>query len=593
MNRLIPAHRLQAGRGLDPAMATLSEAVADNALLRERVDSLRERLEHQRFQLAVLGQFKRGKSTFINALLGAPLLPIAVVPLTAVPVFISWRSLPLVQVHYADRRPDEELSSDEPHAIRDFLFKFVSEEANPTNRLGVDRVDLFHPAAILANGLVLIDTPGVGSTFRHNTEAALRVLPECDAAFFVISVDPPITEVEIEYLQRIKMKAAKLFFILNKVDYLPLEERSRVIEFVKHTLDQNDLWFPDATIFGVSATEGLDAKQRDDQAGLQASGIAKVERHLSNDLAAQKSRLLDQAVRTKAIDVVSEAMTAVRLQVRALEMPLEELASKSQAFEQTLVSIEGQRRVIRDLLEGERRRLREQLEDRTEELRDAAKSRLTGIVGSPMRQEANLQALSQAMMDIFDAARTEFSASFAGIVDSALNDHQKRIGSVIDDVRRTAGELFNTPFQTGFEPDSFSLGEEPYWVTEKIQMTLLPDASGLIDRIVPDHVRMRRRRTRILRRADELILRNAENLRWAILRGIDETFRRASVRFEERLDNAIATTNGIVQEALDRRRTSGIAASDELDRLQKKGDLLSELRKRFCGPMRDVEDSKP
>jgi GTP-binding protein EngB required for normal cell division len=269
MNKIIPAHRLQTGRGLDPAMATLSEAVADNALLRERVDSLRERLVHQRFQLAVLGQFKRGKSSFINAILGAPLLPIAVVPLTAVPVFISWCSLPLVQVRYADRRPDEQLSSDDPHAIRDFLFRFVSEEANPTNRLGVDRVDLFYPAAILANGIVLIDTPGVGSTFRHNTEAALRVLPECDTAFFVISVDPPITEVEIEYLQRIKVEAAKLLFILNKVDYLHPEERNRVIEFVRHTLEQNDLRASDAAIFSVSATEGLDAKQRDDHARLE------------------------------------------------------------------------------------------------------------------------------------------------------------------------------------------------------------------------------------------------------------------------------------------------------------------------------------
>jgi hypothetical protein len=293
-------------------------------------------------------------------------------------------------------------------------------------------------------------------------------------------------------------------------------------------------------------------------------------------------------VRTKAIDVVSEAEAAVRLQIRALEMPLEELASKSQAFEQTLVSIEGQRRVIRDILEGERRRLREQLEERTKELRDAAKSKLTEMVGAQMRQEENLQPVSQALMEIFDAARQEFSTSFAGIVDSTLNDHQKRIGTVIDDVRRTAGELFNTPFQTGFEPDSFSLGEEPYWVTEKIQTTLLPDPSGLIDRIVPDHVRMRRRGARILRQADELILRNAENLRWAILRGIDETFRRASLRFEQRLDNAIATTNGIVREALDRRRTSGVAASGELDRLQRKGDLLSDLRKRFCGPIRDV-----
>jgi GTPase Era involved in 16S rRNA processing len=104
--------------------------------------------------------------------------------------------------------------------ICNFLFRFVSEEANPKNQLGIDRVELFYPSPLLSPGIVLIDTPGVGSTLRHNTDTALRVLSECDAAMFVISVDPPITELEIEYLQQIKPKAAKLLYVLNKIDYV-------------------------------------------------------------------------------------------------------------------------------------------------------------------------------------------------------------------------------------------------------------------------------------------------------------------------------------------------------------------------------------
>ena len=66
----------------------------------------------------------------------------------------------------------------------------MAEEANPENQLGVERVDLLYPADILANGTVIIDTPGVGSTLQHNTEAAVQVLPKSDAALFVISADP-------------------------------------------------------------------------------------------------------------------------------------------------------------------------------------------------------------------------------------------------------------------------------------------------------------------------------------------------------------------------------------------------------------------
>jgi predicted GTPase len=73
----IRSHGLAAN--LDRAVMALRDVVAENASLIARFDSLRERLRHSQLQLAVLGQFKRGKSTFINALLGAPLLPIAVV----------------------------------------------------------------------------------------------------------------------------------------------------------------------------------------------------------------------------------------------------------------------------------------------------------------------------------------------------------------------------------------------------------------------------------------------------------------------------------------------------------------------------------
>jgi predicted GTPase len=265
---------------LDRVRAALRDPVVDNSSLAAWLDSLSERLLHSRLHLAVLGQFKRGKSTFINALLGAPLLPAAVVPLTAVPIFISWRPAASVSVRFRNGRLAEELSADDPKAIREFLFSFVAEEANPENRLGVDRVDLFYPAPILSDGTVLIDTPGVGSTFRHNTEAALRVLPECDAVLFVVSTDPPITEAELEYLRRFESKAAKIVFVLNKIDYLRAKERGRMADFLRNTLDKHGFWARDATIFSVSARDGLEAKERGDATEWQRSGMAGVETYL-------------------------------------------------------------------------------------------------------------------------------------------------------------------------------------------------------------------------------------------------------------------------------------------------------------------------
>lgn len=149
---------------IDAGAHCLMEAWPDGHPSLSVLHTLRERLQEARLQIAILGQFKRGKSTFINALLRAPLLPSAVVPATAVPTFIAWGPEPHIRVSYQDSRPSEDFSPPDPAAIRAELDQWVTEEGNPVNRRKVRRVDLSFPADVLRDGMVVIDTPGVGST---------------------------------------------------------------------------------------------------------------------------------------------------------------------------------------------------------------------------------------------------------------------------------------------------------------------------------------------------------------------------------------------------------------------------------------------
>jgi signal recognition particle receptor subunit beta len=418
---------------LDQAAIMLGSFIPVESALLARLRDLRERLEHERLQLAVLGQFKRGKSTFLNALLGAPVLPMGVVPLTAVSTFIAWHPRPLVRVRFRDGRPLEQCTAHQPDAIRDFLFGFVAEEANPKNCLGVDRVELFYPASILEGGTVLIDTPGVGSTHRHNTDAALQLIPECDAVLFVISADPPITEVEVDYLRRLRSKTARIFFIVNKADYLTPEEQQSVADFLRTVL-REALLDATAPIFSVSARNGLTAKQTNDRNKLQKSGIAAVENHLVHYLATEKVRLLEHAVRRKTADILSQAMAEADLHIQALKMPLAELASKGRAFEQALRSIEEQRRITRDLLAGEKRRLLDNLESSVQALRNEASSKLAGWIDERFAgmataawEGATQSALSARMEAIFEAARDQLVSAFSADASTALSICQRRI----------------------------------------------------------------------------------------------------------------------------------------------------------------------
>jgi hypothetical protein len=580
-NRPVDHHFVPAARqDLEPALRALARLVQDDPVALERVTVLSERLRSETFHLAVLGQFKRGKSTLINALLGAPLLPVAVVPLTAVPIFVSWGARPQVSVSFS-HRATEELATADPQRIRDFLFSFVTEEANPKNGLGVKRVDLVYPAALLSSGIVLIDTPGVGSTYRHNTETAFQVLSECDAALFVISVDPPITEIELGFLKNIRSKTAKTLFALNKIDYLEPNQRAQVAGFLRRTLADNDLWDEQSSVFSLSAQKGLEAKQNGDRGAVASSGLSGLEDYLTGVLSAQKGILLRAAVQTKAGRILSERIAALNLRIRALELPLDDLVSRSTAFQKALDLIHEQREITRDILDGDRRRLRQELEDRIERLRMTARPRLHGtaaqIADAPQAQDA----ASHTIVELFETARRDFLDVFTRRFEAALQRHQRRISELINHVRRTAGSLFQASFPAWSVFEGFEFGADPYWVTEKLQTGIIPVSFGFFDRFLPSALGQRRRTARILENLEEIALRNAENLRWAVLRGIDESFLRADRYFEAQIGEAVATTNDVIVEAVARRQSASSAAESELRELTTKAALLGALEACF------------
>jgi GTP-binding protein EngB required for normal cell division len=562
------------GGVLDRAESLLESCLDSQSPLLARLSNLRERLVHQRLQIAVLGQFKRGKSTFVNALLGAPLLPSAVVPVTAIPTFITWRAKPLARVSFSDIQKMPEECGGAADQIRDFLYRFVAEEANPQNRLGVAKAELFYPAPILSGGTVLIDTPGVGSTLKHNTDAALRALSECDAALFVIATDPPITEIELDYLDQLRSKVSRIFIIVNKVDTVAAEDRDALVKFLSKVLRERSLLSEEGAIFQVSARDGLAAKLKDDRGGLERSGVTEIEEHLLRYLATEKTQSLEQAIAIKTADLLAQAASMIELRLQALRMPLDELGGKTRAFEDALHSIEEQRRVTGDLLAGDNRRLIEDLEARIEELREKSRSQLAGVIDGSLAgldpsawEETAQREIAVAIETIFEGAREQIARACSTGADAVLSAYQMRTDELIATVRRTAAELFDISFREDIDRDSFALGEDPYWVTEDIGSALIPDPSKLADRLLPIGLRRRHLRARLIRNTDQLIVRNAENLRWAALRGFNETFRNASGHLEERLDDAIDATRSVIEKAAADRRDTAFATDPEISRL--------------------------
>lgn len=134
----------------------------DTGAVDNRLHMIKEQLISNCFNLVILGQFKRGKTTLINSLIGKEILPSSVVPLTSVVTILKYSEEVSCVVSMEDGN-EKKIRIEE-------LPDYVTEKGNPKNIRGVRCARIGYPSPFLEKGILLVDTPGVGSTFLHNTE---------------------------------------------------------------------------------------------------------------------------------------------------------------------------------------------------------------------------------------------------------------------------------------------------------------------------------------------------------------------------------------------------------------------------------------
>ena len=553
----------------------------------KRLRELRERLTAERFHLAVLGQFKRGKSTLINALIGESLLPTSVLPLTSIPTFLSAGPKRVIRVFFLDRKSEEfnDISSNEAAEI---LANYVTEERNPLNKLAVSRVEVEHPAPLLHQGVVVIDTPGIGSTFRHNTDATLNFLPQCDAALFVVSADPPITEVEREFLRAVRDKVAKVCFVMNKIDYLTEREREAAVGFFEKSLKEMGLQH-NGPIFSVSARQGIDARVREEPPVWRKSGLEDLQGYLLDFFSREKSRTLQLALARKALAVVADVSMNINLRRRALQLSQQELEKRVEIFEREIKELEQEKVKMRDLLAGDRKRTAQLLEDLAETLRRDARRYLNRITSgaienkkNPVDREEQAQAqLAEAIPVFFQARLVSFSNEIERTLQEVLLPYEEGLDTLIGTLRSAAAELFDIPYRASASDGRMEKLHKPYWVTQKWSTAISPVPEGFLDRFLPPDLRKRRLQKRLSEEVEMLVTRNVENVRWATLRNLDDAFRRFSSNLEEQLRETAEAIRDATRATRVQRKENKDAVQPEHKRLEQKAAELTNLENSF------------
>ncbi len=549
-----------------------------------KLDDLMARLEKGLLRVAVLGQFKRGKSTLLNALLGAPILPTGVTPVTAIPTFIKSGTKTQAQIVFnGGKQPLLNVAGAD---IPKILEHYISETQNPRNRFDVQSVEIELRSDFLDQGIVLIDTPGVGSTFLHNTRAAEEVLSECDAAIFVVSVDPPVTEVEATYLEQVQKLIPKIFFALNKIDLFNPREQNAAKNFLANVLEEYDFLAKPIRIFCVSAKQGLEAKQNGDVTALAASGVTALELVLAEELAREKHAIVFASGRLRSISLVGELLFQCELAHKALLTPQQDLERKAEVFEGSAAGFESQRRALSDFLSVDKKGLLKELDTETDRIWKAAQKEMRELVGAITARDFDEKEarneITAALSRYFEQALRDIVHLFRTKLTARLAVHQDRAEALIDLVRQTAAKLMEISVDLPRHAEAFETKREPYWAAPAPSVSLHAISANALARFLPSAIREGRRRRQLMADAEMAALSNVSHLDWAIRQNIEDAFRRFEFSLSEQLDRALSATRQAMQLALQRgqARTEEIEADvkESAHAIAALSDVLTELK---------------
>ena len=328
-------------------LAALAGELGANSI-RDEAHELAARVFEGRFYVACVGQFKRGKSTLINALIGRPILPVGFLPVTAVPTVIRFAERTSARVRMNNGSWREIAAAD--------LREYVSQEHNPENAKGVAGVEVFVPSPLLASGMCLLDTPGLGSVFARNTSDTHALVPHVDAALVVAGADPPLAGEELALVEAVAGEERPLIVVLNKADRTGPAERAAAASFTRQVLARR-LRQPVGPVLEVSAAEQLEGSgpERDWPRLLEAL----------KQIVEESGQSLVRAACQRGLGRLSERLLVViREERRTFSRPLEESERRVAALKETLARADRSRMELGFAWTAEEHQLSDALADR-------------------------------------------------------------------------------------------------------------------------------------------------------------------------------------------------------------------------------------
>ena len=434
-----------------------------------RIQEVLNRVENDFFRIAVVGEFKRGKSTLINALMGREILPADVLPCSATLNRVTYGLNPAVKLTF---KPDESGCERQETIGIDELSEYVTKLTPDSEKRASDikEATVYYPVKYCRDKADIIDTPGLNDD-NAMTEVTMSVLPTVDAALLVILAQSPFSGYEADFLNRMLTNdLGRVIFVVNRLDEIRRpKDRERILDVVKARIHKAvetravELFGADTSeyhnfvkrigepkVFGISGGLALDAKLENDAELLAESKFPEFEEALERFLTYDRGAVSLQILSDCAAGNASKILHQINIQRGAMQMKQQEFEEKYQSTTNQLKDMRQRHAQESAKIEEAAARLSAALRPRAEELgRKMIETAENTIDSYPLTptdvEESRLPATNERMAKevstaLQSLARLE-SEKVELEIEKALAKEIDRLGTFAKDVARQLNQI--------------------------------------------------------------------------------------------------------------------------------------------------------
>lgn len=529
--------------------------------LTSEIDSLNKKLADEDFYVVIVGQFKRGKSSLINALLGAPLAPVAVTPLTSAITIFAHATRNYGEVYFADGTKTEVAIAD--------IASYISEDLNAENYKQVVSVTAYCDAPVL-NHLNLIDTPGLGSVYEHNNETTLRFIPKIDVALLVLSADTPISKADLDFLRKIKDSVQRFIFVLNKCDLLDEHQLNKLISYNQGIIATELNTYPEEIqLLSVSA-----------KSVERSTGVSALHNRLLQMAQSEKTAILQASTKRQFGDLKQQVNNMLKLELDALLTPvntLEEQLATFRASQELLVKGTSE---FNQLLQFKVKEIdgmvHEAIIRESKELKTLITTHLHQHypAGQPSRaQKETLKGdLDNLVFDHYSLAKKTMEVKIKQLFGKVLDDFNQRSRSFLNELVKQLSFLMHIDLDK--LTDKFDLNVyTSFYLTLNMEHSPVNDQSWYFFLLSQSDQRSRSIQSWI-KHYDELLIINNAAVIYDLQYKAQEALRQFIYDLNGHFSGVVEQIERTIAQALDQKQASSEAAEQSINRIK---GLLQEV----------------